>query len=138
MLADAPVNSTAPWPRGSMRRTACWATRKAPKAPAVNRGLDLRRLQVDERPAGARRRVVDHDIGDADHALDLGEQALDLPGISGIASKGASSGRVAQCSELVGIAGREADRHAFAHEQACERGAETGTGADDESGLGLR
>ena len=48
--------------------------------------LDLRRLQIDERPAGAGGRVVDHDIGDADPTLDRAEQPLDLFGISGIAS----------------------------------------------------
>ena len=63
---------------------------------------------------------------------------LDLLGIGGIAGKGAGSGRVAQCGELVGIARRQANAMPSRANSRVERGAEAGTGADDESGLGLR
>lgn len=51
-----------PDPRASIRRDACCAARKAPKAQTLEGALHIRRHEFDERPAGAEGRVVDDDI----------------------------------------------------------------------------
>jgi hypothetical protein len=99
-----------------------------------DRLLDLGRVELDERAAGAIAGVVDHDFGGAERAVELGEQLLDLSALAGVAGEGARAGFLGERIEIAGRARRQRDLDAVLGERAGERGGEPGAGADDECG----
>ncbi len=97
--------------------------------------LHVDRIELDERPAGAEARIVDHDVGRAEGGLDVGEQLLDIGALAGVAGEGLRIGLLNQRVEIAGAARGERDLDAFLGQSAGERGGKPGAGADDERGI---
>ena len=135
--ADAPVSRIAPCLFGSIRFTACCATRKPPKALTAIAWATSAGSRSTNAPRARAAGVVDDHVGRADLALDQAEQPLDLLGLGGVAGKGAGAGLAAERAELFGVARGQRDPDALAGEQPRQRGAQALAGADDQGGLVL-
>src|SRR6185295_14331765 len=90
-------------------------------------------IELEERPAHAVARVVDHEGRRVDHR----EQRLDLRGVGRIAGEGLRAGFLLQLRELVEVARGERDAHAGRRALPRERGGQTRPGADDQRELAL-
>ena len=88
------------------------------------RALDLRRVEVRDRPAHPGARVVHHDVGLAERLVHGGEELPHLGRIHHVASESARAGFLAQRGKLVRVARRQRDAHALAREQPGQRGAQ--------------
>src|SRR5262245_40197109 len=80
---------------------------------------------------GAEACVIDHDIGRGGRGVELVEQPLDFGVLAGVAGQGTRSGFLDERGQISGRARRERHREALAREGARERGAQSGTGAND-------
>ena len=125
------MNRIAPGPRGSMRRAACWPTRKPPKAlTAIARAPPPGRVRRSARGRGRwrcrpRRRA-------ARVAIDRGEQRADLLGLRRVAGEGRCAGLGASAASLSGLRAASATCRPFLREQPRQRGAQPAAGADDQ------
>src|SRR4051812_28761041 len=117
----------------ALRRLLCH--QEAPESGHRHRLSNFCRHEIDEFSAGPAARVVDHEIGRADFALDQAEQSLDLFRIGGVTGIGASAGLVAERAELLDLARSQRDANVLAGEQPRQRGAEALAGADDQGNL---
>ena len=90
------------------------------------------RIEVGDRPARPRRRVVDHHVRHAlggDHGV---EQAADFLGFRGLAGEGCGRGLAGERGQPIGIARRQRHLQAVAREQPRQGSAQTAAHADDQ------
>ena len=91
----------------------------------VERLLDVGGIEIDERAASAEARIVDHDVGRSEGAVDIGEQLVDLRALARVAVERPRPGFLHQRLEIVGAARRERDLDAVLGQRPCERGGES-------------
>src|SRR5512135_1524067 len=124
--AVAPVRKIAPCFFGSLLRD-----QEAAESRDLDGAAHVLRRQVDQRPAHAAARVVDHDVGRA-AGIDRLEQAGNVGRIAGVALEDARPGLLGQRRQLVGLARGDRDLQAVPGEQARQGGTEAGAYADDQ------
>ena len=119
-------------PRGLLRH------QKAAEGRDRDRFLDLGRLELDQRPAGAEARVVDDHIGRAEARLDPCEKPLDASRLVASQAKTFAPVSAARPDSFSVAARRQRDLHSVLAEQPGKRGGEPAAGPDDERGAILR
>ena len=102
------MNRIAPCFFGSMRRAACWPTRKRAVGGDRERLLDLGRIELDERPAGAEARIVDHDLRRTGSRIEVGKQLLDVGALAGVAGEDLRADLFRERLEIIGACGLRA------------------------------